>query len=542
MSKIIKSIKESDPAIYSKLNSAWKQTIKVVLGKDVGDIEPYEEYLQDMMFQGYTNIDKNTRKIMRTTEPYYCKGSKFIPLSSVDFNKTFEPLDINEVKDIDSIAEALRERFTYVANIVEGNSKFVDMGSNITDSFYVFNAVDVAKSQYIAYTSRARYAKYFFGVDWGGEGEMVVRSADFHKNHRVFEAHACYGSSDTYYSFAVGESYEIMFSFGGRGRRYTIGNKELAPEKYLKIKSALLEQIRVELEKNKKLPSLFELVPNTEIKLNKTLAEAVRSLPHEERGNDLDIINKDFHQTAKTILGGELEGHMDDYGDWLLENVTFYNKSKSAVSDHTTLVGTATPYVRIPNKRMVTLKELEFLADRLTMSDEDIKNISFDKISNILENMYLFTSDMVIGKIVNVIESTVLSGDTMHGYKLCGTSSTKYSAFSFWPRNSEHTYGVNTLFHSMGVMKSYFSTNIRRGFEVDGSHNSSDIYFAHTCESCNDVMFEFRRKNARYEIGNAKYPIDKYTSIKKAVLEQIRDKLNKNKKLEMNIFNIGCGK
>ena len=536
---IIKPIKESAPEVYNKINYAWKQTMKVLFKKDVGDIDPYEPYLQEMMFQGYTTKDEQGR-IIRTTEPYYCKGSRFIPLSDVDFNKTFEPLDINTIKDMDSIIDALKERLVYTANIMEGNSKFVDLGSNVTDSFYVFNSVDLAQSQYVAYTSRARYAKYFFGVDWGGEGEMVVRSIDFHKNRRVFEAHACYGSSDVHYSFAVGESQEIMFSFGGRGKRYVIGNRTLNSEKYFKIKSALLEQMQIEMEKNKRLPSLFELVPNHEIHLSKELNDSVRSIKYPKDERNLPVIEKAFKMTAKTILGGEIEGNINDYEKWLLENVTLYDKYKSAVSNKNILIGTVTPYTRIPSKRMVTLKEISLLSEKLSMSEQDIENISFSNISDSLKQMYLFTSEMVIGRISNVIESINLSGDTMNAYKVCGTSSTKSSAFSFWPRNSEHTFGVNTVFHSTGVLKSYFSTNLKRAFEVDGSNNSSDIYFSHNCELCNDVMFEFERKTARHEIGNAKYSEDKYLSVKSSLLEQIRTELNKNKRLKWNIFNIGC--
>lgn len=52
-------------------------------------------------------------------------------------------------------------------------------------------------------------------------------------------------------------------------------------------------------------------------------------------------------------------------------------------------------------------------------------------------------------------------------------------------------------------------------------------------------MFCFNVKAKRYAIGNVEYPKEEYLRVKKLVLDEIAAKLEKGKKLEWSIFNVG---
>jgi hypothetical protein len=52
-------------------------------------------------------------------------------------------------------------------------------------------------------------------------------------------------------------------------------------------------------------------------------------------------------------------------------------------------------------------------------------------------------------------------------------------------------------------------------------------------------MFCFNVKSKRYAIGNVELGRDKYLEVKQKVLEEIVKKLEKNKSLEISIFNLG---
>lgn len=153
-----------DPKLYSELNKAWKATCRVVLGDEVGELKDYEGWLQrDYAEKPRIEISAITGKKTTIICDDYCKGAKFISFDEIDFNKRFEPLNINEIKDIDSVIEALQERFYYTGNIVLGNSRFVDGSTNIIDCTYIYNTNMMDKSEYIADSAYGRRSKFVLG-------------------------------------------------------------------------------------------------------------------------------------------------------------------------------------------------------------------------------------------------------------------------------------------------------------------------------------------------------------------------------------------
>ena len=54
-------------------------------------------------------------------------------------------------------------------------------------------------------------------------------------------------------------------------------------------------------------------------------------------------------------------------------------------------------------------------------------------------------------------------------------------------------------------------------------------------------MFTFNAKNLKYAIGNASIGPEKYRPLKKTLLEQITDELEKKKSFKWNIYNIAKG-
>ena len=113
--------------VYEKVNTAWKDTCRVLLGEEIGELNEYKDWLQD--YAGVPRKEKSTisEKQVTFSIDEYCKDAKFISFDELDFYKKFEPLNINEIKDVDSIVEALQERFYYTGNITLGNSKLLSL-------------------------------------------------------------------------------------------------------------------------------------------------------------------------------------------------------------------------------------------------------------------------------------------------------------------------------------------------------------------------------------------------------------------------------
>ncbi len=243
-----------------------------------------------------------------------------------------------------------------------------------------------------------------------------------------------------------------------------------------------------------------------------------------------------FKSTSKIIFGKELAG-IQNYEAWLLENVRKNFSQESALSGKTIIAANVVVFANT-KKRMVTLTEaLEAGKKQLPLADA--KKLDAHNASKLLEPIKYYGPDAIVGDNIGMEECA------QYGYsRYCYRSSTiaygKYCGYCFWPREADHTFGCDTAIASKFSMKCYNSINLSRCFEVSHSTDCSDCYFCHNVENCQECMFCFNVKAKRYAIGNVEYPKEEYLRIKKLVLAEIAAKLEKNKKLELSIFNLGC--
>ncbi|MCK4319874.1 hypothetical protein KAW38_04870 [Candidatus Micrarchaeota archaeon] len=515
--------------VYEKLNNVWKSTCRIIFGDEIGELKEYEKWLSEYREPFLKKKSAISGKDVYCSTPHYCEGAKFVSLDEVDFNKKFEPLSINEVKDIDSIVEGLQERFYYTGNVTLQNSKFVEGSSDIINSHFVLNSNFIADSQYIAYTSEIRFSKYLFGVSCCAYFNNVIRGTGFNTSNSL-ESWLTWESNGCYYTINVRGCTDIMFSFGLTGKRNMIGNLQLSKEEYYKTKEKLLEQLRDELIKNKRLPGIFEL--------------AIGEPPKVEgitRGNveetDLAPIENAFKTTTKMILGKELE-NIDNYKDWLLRNTIGVQEIPSAITGEPTYLEDLIPYTLVPKDRVVNDKESFKASEILKIKEvtEDLRELK-ERFGRII--LYPVQTEGQENKNVTKTAATRNCVDCYYGSIYIENEK---CAYSFWPRNSKYIFGSSMAFSSNSCVNCYSSSNISRCFEVDGCSNSAGLYFSHNCENVHDSMFTFNAKNLRYSIGNATYSPDQYNKIKYSILEQITNELEERKDLKWNIYNIGCGK
>lgn len=517
--------------LYRKLDGIWKQACKIILGREIGELSEYKGWLGTAMDPLLGKESAVSKKGVQVGIPHYCPGAKFISLDEVDFNKRFEPLGIDEVKDIDSIVEGLSERFYYCGNVVLNNSKFVEGSSNISNSHYILDSDFIVDSKYAAYTSNARYAQNLFGVNNDVQSSFMIRGLDTQRNTRCMEVYGTYKCSDCYYTFGMEDCADVMFSLNLRSRRNAIGNLELSKEKYQSLKGKLLEELRGELEKKKSLDSLLDMLGDTE-------PARVRLEGAGEAEGDKSPMESSFRQVSRLVLGRELD-NVDAYGKWLMEHNWFLKKWKSAVSENPTYQAGWMPYRMFPQKRLVTEAEAIELGKMLKLEEGEVGGL--ESIRKSLGKIGYLTCEKRLEEYKNLID-VALSYKSVNCYWGPVYSESENCAFCSWPRNSRNMFGCHMAFSSNSCMRTYNSVGLARCFEVDSSSNSSDLYFSHNCENVNDSMFCFNVKNMRNSIGNAVYSQPEYKSIKSNILEQVSEEIEKNKSFGWSVYNIGCGK
>lgn len=520
---------------YNQLNKAWKSTCKTVLGGEVGDLDEFKEWLSEPLETDFHAKSAVSGKDVYYAVPYYKKEAKYKSLDEVDFNKKFAPLNINEMKDIDSIVEAVKERIFYTGNIILMNSKFVEKSSNVTNAHFVYNSSHIYDSKYIAYVYYSRFSEYVFGTNNDCYTAQLIRGWDTYKSPRSFEIWSTLNCPDSYYSFGIEDCSNALFSFNVKGKRHVIGNTEVGPDKFRAIKEKLLEDIRDEMKAEKKAPSLLELVAG---KPNKKDLPKDLKVKYEELGGSKAPVEEGFRKTTKIVIGKELQS-MDGYEKWLVKNLKWMTPAKSVLSGKQTFIGHRYPYPLLPKERLVKNAEAMALGETLKFGDEDLKSV--ESMKTALGDIAFFKTELVLGTNRNIIDCPTVN-QSVNCYRGALFSESENSGFSFWPRNSKYMFGCEVAFSSNFCINSRYSANLARCLEVDGSSNCADLYYSHNCENVNDSMFCFNAKNLRYAVGNGVLsPLD-YKKVKESVLGQIAGDLEGKKDLKWSVYNIGCYK
>jgi hypothetical protein len=525
---------ETNGQLYGVLNKAWKSTCRVVLGDEVGELKDFEAWLNE----GYPEVQMKKSHVsgkgVMLWENRYCDKARFVSEEEVVERKV-DPLTINEIKDIDSIINAVSEKWEYAGNRIQGNSSFVENSDIIIDSQYVADSTNILNSQYVHSTFMIRRgSKYIFGSGGFGEGEFVVRSVDCYNIKRVFGSYFAVDSSDIFMSFNCSGCMENMFTFSQKNKRHCIGNMELPKDKYSKIKESLLAEIRDELKAKKRFPSLAELVRPGKPKAGKPDAgEGTEQL-------DIRPIEKAFASTYKVILKKEPRGGMDDYAGWLLSNVP-------KMLELETVFGTTTYlpddpafrfFAKTPKERIVTFFEAMELG-KLKMDEKDVQSI--ETIKEGLAKIAFFTMELVSGMSKNAIKSPVVYNSS-NLYRMYDGTYSEYAGVGLFSLNSKYVFGCYRIMESQFCLKCYNSIGMARCLEVNTSSKCQDALYCCNCEGLSDAMFCFNAKGKRHAIGNAELEPGKYKAIKDSLIEQIADKLEKDRSFKWNIYNIGCAK
>lgn len=242
------------------LDTAWRSTCKALLGGEVGGLADFDAYLTG--FNGKRAFSKSavSGKEVAITKGYSSEA-KFISYDEAPvLEKKIAPLDINDLKDADSLFRAAGERAYYSGDILLGKCSNVTRTNKALDSFYVDKCEMVFRGKYAYDSEMVRDSEYIFGSVHAAEDKFQIRCCETWRNQRMFEALRTYTSSDCYYVANLESCQNCIFSFNLRNRRNCIGNLELPQPKYLGLKGKLVAEMREKLAKDRKLDSITDII------------------------------------------------------------------------------------------------------------------------------------------------------------------------------------------------------------------------------------------------------------------------------------------
>jgi len=516
--------------LYDRLDKGWKATSRILFGEELGDLKDYEAYLAENLPPLGRRESSVSGKAVFLDSRKYPEAARFISSDEVTENK-IEPLGINDIKDIDSIAERISEKWRYCGNKILGNSRYAESSDLIMDSQYAYNSSNITSCTDILSSYFVRKgSKYVYGSGMMASGEFVIRFFAGMNIRRIFESAFITNGSDVYCSFANDGCSELLFSFFQRNKRYMIGNLGLQKDKYLALKKKLLNEISDELKKSKRFPSIFEMAPDTK-------PEAQIDLAMKKPEFDIDPIEKAFGSTYKVLLGAKSQ-EIGNYAGWLRRHTAEIDEVNTPYGGKTQIPRSSeySIYKLLPKNRIVSFQEGMEMG-RISLEENEIH--SLDDIRSGLGKIACFSAEYNNGLDRNNCQTCIIFHAT-NSYRNYDSTYSDCVAFSSMSGNSKNMFGCGWIVDSSFCMNCYNSVSLTRCFEVDTSNNCSDSYFCHNCEGLADAMFCWNAKGRRNAIGNLEMEREKYSIIKKSILSQIANELEKKGELELDIFNIGC--
>ncbi len=243
--------------VYEQLNRAWLTTTKMIFGENIGELREFGEYLSGTAI-GKTVTSSISGKPLWVASKEYSDNAGFFDhgTEQAELAKSIAlttPLDINSIKDIDSLIGALGERLTYSGNKVLGNSKGIEHSDAIVDGNNILNSSMIVGSKCVAYSYLMRYNEFTFGSASSGQSSHIIRCFNCNTMQRCFECSTSIGDSDCYFVYNSMNCTDCLFTFGVRAKRYFVGNVELPRDKYATLKAKLLSELVGELKAKKKL-------------------------------------------------------------------------------------------------------------------------------------------------------------------------------------------------------------------------------------------------------------------------------------------------
>ena len=143
------------------LNRQWKATCKVIFGREIGELKEYENWLLEGLEPARReNSTISGKEVFAVGQ--YAQASRFVGLEEVGKLGKETALELNDIKDIDSIIRAIGENFVYTGNIILGNSSLVEKSTGLEDCNVVYHSHTNHSSQYVAYFSMGRVDRCVF--------------------------------------------------------------------------------------------------------------------------------------------------------------------------------------------------------------------------------------------------------------------------------------------------------------------------------------------------------------------------------------------
>lgn len=244
------------------VNKGFAKLTKLLLGKELGPVVDYEEWLNERMDVG--RVGKSCLTGKRIYVPNYAIF-RSLPEDRVVGLESLKEVAGKKVRmDGDDclreIANKIREIAYFVVEFIEGeNSDVVDSAlyQNLTHSY---KTIDCWNTKYLAYDFFSDKSAYIFGCYRAFNCQFCIHCYNSKNLVRCFEMESCYNCSDSMFCHNCENVRDSLFCSNVKNMRYAVFNREVGQEEYLGVRGMLVDGIVEKLENERRFsPDIFSV-------------------------------------------------------------------------------------------------------------------------------------------------------------------------------------------------------------------------------------------------------------------------------------------
>ena len=243
------------------IEDGFASTYGILLKRNPGSIKDYERWLAQRNvsvrcvatpFGGKTYVPENL--------PVFADYPKKRIVTMRESLELGQICADGKVDGLQAAIDSLGEVGYFTPELADGQNANLISFPHAFNVVNAYNGHDGVYGEHIGMSSFALNSKHVYGCYRVLESQFSMKCFNSQYLNRCFELDSCNKCSDSYFCHNSEALSECMFCFSLKGRRYAIGNTELARDKYTALKGAVLSQISGELERKKSLGiSIFDL-------------------------------------------------------------------------------------------------------------------------------------------------------------------------------------------------------------------------------------------------------------------------------------------
>ncbi len=238
----------------------FRKATKILLGNELSDLESYAEWLGKRV-----PLPIKGKSAISNKEVWAPPSLNFLK-RPVNMNKLFSLDEMQNLEQPRFKAEDLEDKnIREIGDMVKqiafvcGNFRYqecenVENSSGAGGGRNLYHCEDVfLNTKNIAYANYALYCENSFGCKSIINSSFCIHVYNSSSITRCFEVDCCSNSSDLLFCHNCENVRDSMFCFNAKNLKNAIGNVQLKPDEYKRIKSMFLKEIYERLVKDKDL-------------------------------------------------------------------------------------------------------------------------------------------------------------------------------------------------------------------------------------------------------------------------------------------------